>query len=120
MEEITKRRALLCIDKVKDGEGRFACKAVGITLGVSKARASVILRRLADEGYCRKGDCRDFALLPKGAEQIRWLNARLRALEQRLDWAGPKARKEIVLLLLTHGSDELLSEFDKGKQKAVF
>lgn len=115
MEEITKRRALLSIDKVKDGEGRFACKAVGITLGVSKARASVILRQLADEGYCRKGNCRDYLLLEKAEAEIRRLKGQAKALSERLGHLDPRIRKELVGLLLSHGSEELIDLLCKPK-----
>ncbi len=115
MEETTKRKALLCIDKARDEEGRFACKAVGITMGVSKARASVILHCLAKEGYCLKGDRRDYLLLEKAEAEIKRLKGQAKALSEHLGHLDPRIRKELVDLLLSHGSEELIDLLCKPK-----
>lgn len=113
MEEATKRKALLSIDAVKDAEGRFSCKAVGITMGVSKARASVIIRQLVEQGYCLKSASRDYALLDKAYREIESLRRQAADMMARFSWLEARLRKEVVSLILSQGSDDLISAIGK-------
>lgn len=115
MEQTTKRKALLSIDMVKDAKGRFACKAVGITMGVSKARASVIIRQLVEQGYCLKTGSREYSLLEKADREIESLQRKSADIGSRFQYLEPRLRKEIVSLILAHGSDDLISAIGKDQ-----
>lgn len=110
MEASTRRRVILGIGRTKGKDGLFSFKALGLSLGLSKARISVLLSELFASGDCLRRSGRDGALSEKGeAELLRLLNLE-RNLQTRLEGQFGKEARPLSRLILLSADDKLLEK----------
>lgn len=115
MEKATLIRAMLSIKPNLDKRGYFTSKSLAYSLKVSKARTSVIVAYLVNEGYCAKAGTRDLILTDKGTMKMAEIEADLTRLALALDSLSLPQKKEVSGLLYAYGSTRMLEQLLKGK-----
>ena len=88
METKTLTRILLSLDKIADEDGQFSFADLASSLGVSKARISVLMDELVELGYLERYSKRLVKIQSKGKEAIanrcREVEALTSLLQERL------------------------------------
>lgn len=110
MEASTKRRVLLGIGKVKGEAGLFSFKALGLSLGLSKARISVLLSEMFASGDCLRLSGRDGALSEKGEAELSFLRGLEERLQTRLEGIFGKDAKALSQLIVVNADEKLLGK----------